>query len=311
MRNRHHVALQSLWTGAFLLALSFTAQPAQAQLGALRRAAERKLDEAAQDRMNAASLIAPTFDNTTVEITGERLDSYMAAMQARKAQAAQRRQRYEAMQAEAAAMREAASKAGNERERQAYERAAATYDACRDEARQAAEAEQEKKMEALAARIQRDPLGAQRDPKMKELMAALQDAARAQQSGDTVALARAQQRLIAFGGVATDSVSLDKLALPKCGARPAKPRSMIVADSLSAQATKLDADANAMNQSSRGVAGSEVGLTDTQSSMIWERIQSWLNGMQKDAPITRTFTKAEYDLLVSRRSDLRKAFSGS
>jgi len=52
-------------------------------------------------------------------------------------------------------------------------------------------------------------------------------------------------------------------------------------------------------------------MTDLQARMMWERVQSWLNGMQKAAPITRTFTKAEYDLLVSRRSDLRKAFSGS
>lgn len=294
-----------------LLVLSFVAHPVQAQLGALRRAVERKVDQSAEDRMNAASLVAPTFDNTTVEITADRLDRYMAAMQTQKAQVARNRQRYEAMQADAAALREAAAKADNSRDRDTYERAASSYSECRSNAWQAVEAEQERKMQELGARIQRDPVGAQKDPKMKEIMAALQESARAQQSRDAAAMARTQERLVSLMGAATDSVAIDKLALPKCGARPAKPRSMIIRDSLSARATQLDREANALNATSGGVAGSEVGMTDLQSRMMWERVQSWLNGMQKDAPITRTFTKPEYDLLVSRRGDLRKAFSGS
>jgi len=310
MPDRRHVAHRSWWTGAVLLVLSCFAQPAQAQLGALRRAAERKLDQSAEDRMNAASLIAPTFDNTTVEITADRLDRYMAALQTQKAQGASNRQRYDAMQAEAAAVRETAAKADNSRERVTYERSDLSYRECRGDAQQAAEDEYERKMEELSARMQRDPIGAQRDPKMKEIMAALQESGRAQQSGDTVAQARTTQRLAALMGISTDSVAMDKLSLPKCGARPAKPRSLIVKDSLEARAAQLNREAGAL-LTNGSVAGSEVGMTDLQARMMWERVQSWLNGMQKAAPITRTFTKAEYDLLVSRRSDLRKAFSGS
>jgi len=311
MPDRRYGAHRSWWTGAVLLVLSCSAHPAQAQLGALRRAAERKLEQSAEDRMNAASLIAPTFDNTTVEITAARLDRYMAALQTQKAQGAGNRQRYDALQAEAAAVRETAAKADNSRERVTYERSDLSYRECRGDAQQAADDEYERKMEELSARMQRDPIGAQRDPKMKEIMAALQESGRAQQSGDTVAQARTTQRLMALMSISSDSVAMDKLALPKCGARPAKPRSMIVKDSLAARAAQLNREADALLAANGGVTGSEVGMTDLQSRMMWERVQSWLNGMQKDAPITRTFTRTEYDLLVSRRGDLRKAFSGS
>ena len=52
-------------------------------------------------------------------------------------------------------------------------------------------------------------------------------------------------------------------------------------------------------------------MTSVQARMFWERIASWLAGMRQDVPITRTFTKSEYDLLTARRSALRRAFSGS
>ena len=311
MRKRLRSTYASMLTGVVVLVLSLVTAPAQAQFGGLRRAVERKVEQSGEDRMNAANLIAPTFDNTTVEITAERLDRYVAAMQRQKVQVAQNRQRYDAMQAEAASLREAAVKADNRRDRETYDRATYSYGECRGIAREAAEAEYEREMEEFRARIQRDPVAAQKDPKMKEMFALLQQSARAYQSGDTASIARTQQRLNALMDVKNDSASLDRLALPKCGARPAKPRSIIVKDSLEARSTKLSREASALLESSGGVPGAEVGMSNLQSRMVWERLQSWLNGVQKDAPITRTFTKAEYDLLLSRRGDMRKAFSGS
>ena len=119
------------------------------------------------------------------------------------------------------------------------------------------------------------------------------------------------ERLQSSMGGSIDSASVDKASVSKCGSRPVKPAGMIRAQQLNARADSIDVQARTMSGNGSGVKGSEVGMTDVQSRMFWERIQSWLSGMRKDAPITITFTSAEYDLLVSRRGVLRKAFSGS
>lgn len=297
--------------GCLLAAAVVLAAPAQAQLGALRRAAERRVEQKAEDRVQAANLIEPVFDNTTLEITPQRLDRYLAAMMTVKAQRGANRQRYEAMQTQRSALMDSANAAGNDRERQAYERADNTYGQCRQEVRSAAEAEQEKKAEALQQRMQRDPIGAQSDPQVKQMMGLVQEMGAAQQRGDTAALRSAQERMTTMFGVATDSVSLDRRANPKCGARPARPASMVRADAFRARADSVEREARALNSASGGVKGAEVGMTDVQARMFWERIASFLAGMRNEAPISRTFSKAEYELLVAKRTEVRRAFSGS
>jgi len=296
-----------------VLALLSTAlaSPAHAQLGALRRAAERRVEQKAEDKVTAATLIPPTFDATTIELTAERLDRYAAAMETRKAAMAGNRQRYEALQAEASTLREAAQRAENIRERDGYDRASERYQDCRGDVVSAMESDSEQQMEALSQRIMTNPVAAQRDPKMKQISAAISAMGAAQQSGDTAAIRRATERMGALMGIAIDSATIDRKAAPKCGARPVKPRSMVVRDSLSSRAQTVSAEANALMRSNGGVKGSEVGMTDVQARMMWERIQSWLNGVQDSAPITRTFTKAEYDLLLARRGALRKAFANA
>ena len=300
-----------LAVGCLILATTSLAAPAQAQLGGLRRAAERRVEQKAEDRVQVANLIEPTFDNTTLEITSDRLDTYLAAMSRVKAQRGANQQRYEAMQTRRSALIDSANAVANDRERQAYERADNTYGQCRQGVRDAAEAEQERKGEALRQRMQRDPIGAQSDPQVKQMMAVVQEIGAAQQSGDTAAVRRAQEKMTQMFGVATDSVSLDRSASPKCGARPAKPASMVRAAAFRARADSVEREARALNSTSGGVKGAEVGMTDVQARMFWERIASWLAGMRNDAPITRTFAKAEYDILVAKRGDLRRAFSGS
>ncbi|MES3034384.1 MAG: hypothetical protein V4813_10370 [Gemmatimonadota bacterium] len=287
------------------------AQPAEAQLGALRRAAERRVEQKAEDRVASATLIPPVFDNTTLELTAERLDRYTAAMETLKRTRAQNRRRYDAMQGQISEARDAAQRAENPAERQAYERSTDRYRDCRNDVVEAIEKEVETQMQQVMQRMQSDPMGAQRDPKVKEMQAGMNAVVAAQQSGDTVAVRRATARMQAAMGMVTDSAAIDRKAVAKCGARPARPRSVVLADSLSKRATALQADANALISTSGGVKGSEVGMTDVQARMVWERIQSWLNGVQDSAPITRTFSKSEYDLLLARRGALRKAFANS
>ncbi len=292
------------------VALIALATPAEGQLGALRRAAERRVEQKAEDRVQVANLIEPTFDNTTLEITPERLDTYLAALKKVAAQRSANQQRYEAMQTRRSALVDSANAAGNERERQSYERADNTYRECRNSVRLAAEAAQERKGKELQARMQRDPVGSQNDPQVKQMMALVQESAAAQQSGDTAAVRRAQERMIRLFGVATDSVSLDRNATATCGARPAMPASMVRADALRARADSVEREARALMSTGGRVKGADVGMTDVQANMLWERVASWLAGMRNDAPITRTFTKAEYELLVAKRAELRRAFSG-
>jgi hypothetical protein len=296
---------------ALSLALALIATPARAQFGILKRAAEKRVEQKAEDRVGAATLIEPTFDNTTLEITAERLDKYQAAMEARKAQQAQNRAAYEALDRRATATRDSARMVDNQRDREAYESASRRYDDSRSGIRQGLEAEQEKRGQALAAKAQANPLAAQNDPDIKRFMAIVQEVAAAQQRNDPVALKTATDKYATYMGGATDSASLDRATAAKYGPRPARPASMVRSDMLNTRADSLGTAARALIGASTGVRGAAVGMTDVQARMFWERIASWLSGMRDAAPITKTFSKAEYELLVARRGALRKAWYGS
>ena len=294
-----------------LFASLAVASTASAQLGALRRAAERRVEKKADDRIGAATLIEPTFDNTTLEITAERLDKYQAAMEQRKAQQVQNRAAYEAIDKRASATRDSARIFDNQREREAYESQVSRYDECRSGIRTGIEAAQEKKAQDIIARMQANPMAAQNDPQMKRIMTVMQELALAQQKGDAAATQVAMAKYAEIMGGATDSVSLDRAAATKCGGRPSRPASMLRYAQLNARADSLNRVGQELLGANTGVKGAAVGMTDIQARMFWERIASWLVGMRDDAPITKTFSKSEYDLLVARRSVLRKAWYGS
>ena len=285
--------------------------PVHAQLGGLRRAAERRVGQKVDDQSNVAMLVEPTFDNTTIEITAARLDTYQAAMEKRKAQAAQNRAAAEALAQRANATRDSARILDKPAVRDAYERAASRYEDCRNQVQHEQDAAKVQKTRAMMAQMQVNPTAAQSDPKIKEMMALTQEMGAAQARGDTAATQRAMARLQAIFGGVTDSAGIDRSAVAKCGARPVKPAGMLAAAAMNARADTLEADGRAQSGSGVGVRGAEVGMSDVQSRMFWERIQSWLAGMRKDAPITVSFTRSEYDLLVLRRAALRKAFNGS
>ncbi len=293
------------------LALAFNSIPANAQLGALRRAAERRVEQKAEDREQVANLITPQFDSTTLEITPARLDTYTAAMERVQAMRAQRQQEYAALNNLASAQRDSAEKVFDRDENREYEQASVRYGTCRSESREAAERESERKMQEFAERMQRNPIGMQSDPKVKSMVALMQEISAASARGDQAASDRAAARLnVLMGITASDSASIDRAAAPRCGARPAKPASTLRYEALRVRADSSEARGRAL-QGSGGVRGADVGMSQRQSRMFWERVASWLNGMSEQAPITRTFTREEYDLLVQRRGALRKAFNGA
>jgi hypothetical protein len=294
-----------------LLSTCALSLPASAQFGALRRAAERRVEQKADDQANVGMLIEPTFDNTTIEITEERLDKYQAAMQQRGAAAAANRAAADAARNRANSMRDSARAIDKPAERSAYERNAQRYSDCRNDVKQALDAAAQKKSEAVMMQMQSNPSAAQTDPKLKEIFALVQEMGAAQARGDAAGTQRAQARLQSLMSVVTDSAEIDRSAQAKCGARPVRPASMVQSDALTARADTIERGAPGQGGAGSGVAGAAVGMTDLQSRMFWERIQSWLSGMRKNAPITVTFTRNEYNLLVARRGALRKAFSGA
>jgi hypothetical protein len=299
------------------LSLSFclvalAAAPAQAQLGGfMKRAVEKRVGQKVDDQANIAMLVEPRFDETTVELTAARLDVYIAAMEKRKGTAAADRARANAIRDRVSALQDSARMLARPKEEEAFDNATRRYHDCRDGVKQALDKASEARMQQTVMQFQSNPTGAQKDPKVREMMAVMQQVAAAQQKGDPEAIQKAQQRYQALFNQVTDSGAIDKAAAPKCGPRPTQPESMVRA---AAYRTRADADqkeAEALEGSSAGVSGAAVGLTDVQAQMEWERIQSWLYGMRPEYPISVTFTRVEYDQLVAHRSPLRKAFSGS
>lgn len=295
-----------------LCVLALSAVPLQAQLGGLmRRTVERRVGQKVDDQANIAMLIDPQFDQTTLELTPARLDSYTAAMEKRKETAKADRAKAEAIRERASALRDSAEKVRRPKEEQAYDDATRRYDDCRQQVRQALDDASEARTQAFVAQFQANPMAAQKDPKTKEMMAVVQQMGAAQQKGDAAEVQRLTARFQSLFGQVTDSAAIDKAAVTKCGARPTKPASMVQAQAFNRRADAAQKEAESLEGANSGVSGAMVGMTDVQSQMIWERIESWLSGMRKDAPITVTFTRAEYDQLVERRSQLRKAFNGS
>jgi hypothetical protein len=289
---------------------------AHAQLGgALRRAAgrqaERKVEERVNDRVQAANLIEPTFDATTVEITPERFERYSAELT--KLQASRRANQAESQRLSnvANAQRDSAGRVQNRDEERAYQAARERYGDCREAEEEKMQEQSQARMQQMSEEMQRNPVAMQRDPKMKAIMQLSQEMSAASQRGDQAAMQSVQRRIGAILGIETDSAAFDAKIVPTCGARPRMPASMIAYQRMRARADSTDSRARSLMGRGMSVPGSAVGMTDVQSRMFYERIASWSIGMRQDAPITRTFSRAEYDLLVSKRSDIRRLFSSS
>ena len=304
-------------SGLFPLTLTFcvlalSALPAQAQLGGLmKRTVERRVGQKVDDQANIAMLIDPRFDQTTIELTPERLDTYAAAMEKRKESAKADRAKADGIRERVSALRDSADKIVRPKEENAYDSARQRYDECRQKVQEGLDQAAEARMTQIFSQFQSNPVAAQKDPKAKQIMALMQEMASAQQKGDAEEMQKVTARYQAMFGQVTDSAAIDKAAVAKCGSRPVKPASMVQSAALRSRADAIEKEARALEGASTGVAGASVGMTNVQAHMVWERIESWLSGMRKDAPITVTFTRAEYDQLVARRSALRKAFNGS
>lgn len=287
---------------------------AQAQFGALRRAVERKTEEKVaqrvDDKTNVGLLQEPTFDATTVELTDALLDRYLAAAEQLRGRRAERQAAAQLVFARYEAQRDSADRLDDPAGRQRHDRVRAAWDDCRGTVDGAMRREAERKQEATVARLQANPMSAMNDPQMKQMTALNERLAAAQARGDEAEARRILVQLQNMFG-AVDSVSVERAAVAKCGARPEAP-AWIARQA----AVRLRADSSYAEFQRRSREGGRPGavdlkLTPTQAAMVNERLASWLAGMRPDAPVTVRFTRGEYDRLVARRDALKRAVYGS
>ena len=293
--------------------LALAAVPAQAQLGGLmKRAVEKRVGQKVDDQANIAMLVDPVFDETTVELTSARLQAYAAAAEKKKATAAADRAKASTMRDHISALQDSARAVQRPKEEDAYEQSTRRYEACRDGVREALDEAAEARIAQTAAQMQANPIAAQNDPKMKEMMKLVQQIGAAQQKGDAAEVQRLTQRYQAMFNQVTDSAAIDKAAASKCGARPTKPQSMVRAAAYYSQANAEQKEVDKLEGANGAVLGSAIGLTDEQAHMMWDRIMAFLSGAaRKEVPLTYTFTRKEYDNLIQNRSPLAKALRGS
>lgn len=300
-------ALAAALAAAFLLPAV-----AQAQFGGLvRRGVEGAVGKKVNDRVEQkvaesmpVELLPPRFDETWVEITPDRFDRYQRARAAVAAESPDKLRQADALRAQghardADARRLWESSAG---ERDAYRAADERWDGCATAPLDAQSRDDESA--AGVARMQAEwmeagmrgtvPAGMPQEfvPLMKQM-------AGASKRGDQAAVMRIQQRLMEAMQKASEARER-AIATKKCGEPPAKPAAMVRQEALNREAEQLWMRADSLTASLK--AGARAGLTERQEAMMLERMQAFLR--RSSAPISRTFTKGEWDLLTARRQDV-------
>lgn len=293
--------------------LLVAAAPLHAQFGALRRAVEKKagerVEQSVEDRANVAMLQPPTFDATTVELTDDILDRWVAAQEAIRSQRAAQQGGVDRLQAEEAARMDSAAALERPDERRRYDQERERYTQCENGVRNAADADAQRTQQALEARMKADPMRAMNDPQVKRITEAMQAMAEAQARGDTAAARRHHDAFIRAAG-GQDEAGFRRTVATRCGAAPSEPRWIATQTALRMRADSSRAKAARGMSVLARPTGAALGVSDVAAAMVDERIMSFLAGMRPAAPITVRFTKKEYDRLTSRRPELVRARRG-
>lgn len=306
-----------------LVALALcAAAPAQAQFGALRRAVERKAGEAveqkAEDKAGVAMLQQPTFDATTVELTDALLDKYVAGLAQVQAQRAASRAEYDRLYAIEQAQQDSAQRlwSANRADGQRYEEAKGRYDDCANRYESEREELVSAAMDKLSARLERqltgNPMAAANDPNIRRLSEQMQRYTTAVSTGDTIVMKKAVAELLAGQGVLTpaEKAKVDRTLASVCGPAVKEPAWMVAQQALNARAQATRAARINLAQGAGRPTGAALGVSETQAAMVHERIQSWRNGMNPNAPLTVRFSREEYRRLLARRAAIEKASEG-
>jgi hypothetical protein len=284
---------------AFAAALVLTVAPssAEAQLGGLVRKAKDKVVRQAADQSGVNAAVEGEdvkFTAVIVELTPETLDKVMLGMRAGRA-------RVDNPNGRAALVKER-DDAGNESsalwnrhgdEINAWNDKRHAIDRCRRDAFNALDKGRD---EALSKKAMTDPAF------QGKIVAMMQQAALAQQKGDTTALSKLESDLRALRGESkADTVAVDK----QCGATMAPNATEAKIRALQQKSWSIDAKIRDLDASADSEDAKASGLEPRQYAMARERIEMYLMRAKSESP-QRGFNSNELKSLSARRADLEK-----
>ena len=266
-------------------ALVTLTSPVHAQLGGLKKRAEKAVANKVAPQANTGARGTPTFDDAVVELTDARLTKILTGFAA-EARVAEKNRQYEAgrKQREAAYQRQLED---HQRARDAWEKKHAVWDRCLQKYRDEIDA---KGRDAQARAKTIDTVA------IKAIGTRVQAAQARGDRAEAIRLTDSLSRALSGAmGDYTKPDDTEQRARADCGEEPAEPRSP-ERPAEETQSTVPD-----------GVRAS--GIPDNQYRIARERILAWLS--LGDDKITRgetkyAFTDAELAALNARRADLRQ-----
>ena len=287
---------------------------ASAQLGGLvkkarDKALEQQVEKQVEKHTGSPSSTRvdapPTFDEVTLELTADRVDSVIRGLTAGRA-VLDGKDGGPSRATLVASRDDAATKSADLSSQNA--KVLNTYTNNRDEdqrcrikardiSREKRQAETDKRTKEYQAKAMSDP--AFRD----KAMAIGQKMAVAQQRGDTAEIRRLGAEL---GLQVDDGEKIDSLAGVKaCGPVPSKPAVLVQIEQLDKQANDLTEQIRQLEEKSAATEVKESRLNERQFLMARERIEAYLSAMKyKSKP--GAFSPAEIEALNARRADLEK-----
>ncbi len=266
-------------------ALAVLTSPAHAQLGGLKKRAEKAVANKVAPKTAAGARATPTFDAVVVELTEARITTLLTGFAA-EAKAAAKNQEYEAgRQQREAAYRQ--QRDAYERARTDWEKRSAAWDRCMEKYRAEVDARGQQSQSFVQST---DTM------KLKALALRIQNA---QVRGDMAEAKRLTDSLTSIMNAAVaqyGSADIEKRARAECGDRPEEP-------------ARPEAPAQPVSLSTLGDGSRASGMPEEQYRIARERVLAWLS--LGDDKITSgetkyAFTDAELAALNGRRADLRQ-----
>ena len=266
-------------------ALATLTSPAHAQLGALKKRAEKAVANKVAPKAATGTRATPTFDNAVIELTEARVAQLLTGFAAEAKTAAKNREQEASREQREAAYRQ--QREQHQRAQAEWQKKSDAWDKCMEKYR----AEVESRGQQSQSFVQSTDT-----MKLKALALRIQNA---QQRGDMTEAKRLTDSLTSIMNAAVTQYGtsdIEKRARAECGDRPEEP-----------QAPEAPAQPVSLTTLPDGSRAS--GIPEEQYRIARERVLAWLS--LGDDKITRgetqyAFTDAELAALNARRADLRQ-----
>lgn len=288
------------WTAASAIALALVmVAPGPLHAQGLLNKAKKALGSKAEQSKTEQLGPPPKFTNTLLELTPDRLDSWLKGVAA--GQQVKSKNGLTVMELKERANqcfeKRASLLDGHGDEQSKYDQARYKWDQCVDEALDAIREKKRKDNEAKMQSLDPEMVATlqQKAMEMNQMMA----------EGDTAGAMKIQRELATrFGDepTAADSAA----ARSKCGKPPAKPDWLVKAEEQERLAQKSLDEAREMEESTGKRQAEASDMTPTQYSLANERIVAWLNADGHPSSSWR-YSKEERSALDEKKDELKQA----